>query len=278
MLDNFFSVTKMLFNDVGETVEAIVENSIENELLNIVLSDDFNMYDYIDNLEMVDFCLKYGLVNVDDDEVCPLDGTMLIYASSKEERINLVKLLLHYSADVNRTDDLFTPLTKACCGNNYNTAKLLLMNGADVNKPDAFGNTPLIHACINNNLKLVELLLFNYGAEVDKPNNEKTTPLMVSIRGVVDRSIIQLLLSCGANVNATNENRLSPLAYAVEAIDISMIDELLKYKINKKTMKEATALAIKIGLKPLADMMADTYLNMKAKRMRSEGDEINVNH
>ena len=71
-------------------------------------------------------------------------GLTALHFATQSNRIDVVKLLLHEGADVNRQNYAKeTPLHKAAQNNSTEVARLLIQNGADVNIRNWNNNTPL---------------------------------------------------------------------------------------------------------------------------------------
>jgi ankyrin repeat protein len=133
----------------------------------------------------------------------------------------------------------------------------------DVNHQNKKGETALMIACINNNFKLVDLLLETKKINVNLKNNECQTALMIAcINNSSD--IVKSLINSGANVNLLNDNKESALMYAVINRDINNIKLLLQSNANidvinkdkesalllsfcKASMEEVTLLLISKG-------------------------------
>lgn len=83
--------------------------------------------------------------------------------------------------------------------------KLLLMTGADVNKQDpTTGNTPLLAANMNMNIKIVEMLL-QAGADVNIQNRNGFTPIYYAAKNGSTR-IVRMLLENGAYLTVNTPN------------------------------------------------------------------------
>lgn len=82
----------------------------------------------------------------------------LIKAKNKDE---VEKLLKQGGVNINAKDSIEsnTALILAVQGNDKDITKLLLEYGADINEGDKLGMTPIMHATINRNEKIVKLLL-----------------------------------------------------------------------------------------------------------------------
>ena len=91
--------------------------------------------------------------------------------------------------------------------NDYNFVKDFFDKGLNaefnINKKDANEKTALMHASINGNPRIVELLL-EKGAKVDEKDNRKMTALLHASEGGHTK-IVDLLLKKGAGVNLKNK-------------------------------------------------------------------------
>merc|ERR1711963_30651 len=104
---------------------------------------------------------------------------------------------------VNNARDVFDslPLHQAAKNNNVDVAKLLLENSADVDSTDNYGETALHDAALWNSVDVAKLLLEN-SANVDSANNEGATPLHVAARKN-SVGVAEILIAHSANLNAT---------------------------------------------------------------------------
>jgi len=94
----------------------------------------------------------------------------------------------------------YTPLQHAVVKKNHRLVKLLLDMGADPN----FGfDTPLHFAANNNDLLSAQILIEN-GAELDKISSLKMTPLLVAAKWS-SPDVLQFLIDQGANWKAKDE-------------------------------------------------------------------------
>src|SRR4249919_4147064 len=93
----------------------------------------------------------------------------------------------------------------------YQRAERLLRSGADVNAADEDGTTPLIHAVIESDVRLVKLLIEN-GANVNAKNALDSTALMYAATNLAKA---QLLLEAGANVSVVGKRGATHMSVAV---------------------------------------------------------------
>lgn len=94
-------------------------------------------------------------------------GMTPLYNACRSGWGDIVELMINRGADVNAKSYGETPLLKVAGKkvNDVTLAKILLGNGAKVNVQDSQGNTPLYHAIMNKNGKMITLLLDN-GADM----------------------------------------------------------------------------------------------------------------
>lgn len=106
-----------------------------------------------------------------------------------------------------------TPLMEASSGGYIDIVKLLLENTADVNSQSQAGNTALIYACCGGYEDVVEVLL-NHGADIEAHNENGHTPLMEAASGG-HVNVAKMLLERGACINShSNEFKESALTLA----------------------------------------------------------------
>ena len=125
---------------------------------------------YIQNAYSVN---QFGCVNellnqckTRSDFPCP--QISLSDSCKSDQLIDLTRLLIEYGKDVNEHCGL--PLRTAVMKDNRKAVRYLIDNGADINKKDE-NITPLILACKENNLDVVDLLLLR-GANINCSGDE----------------------------------------------------------------------------------------------------------
>jgi ankyrin repeat protein len=175
----------------------------------------------------------------------------LIEAVRMHASIEMMELLMEFSADVNKTFSGFTALHHA---QEQDEIRLLIQAGADVDASTHSGITPLHHASAMKTRMLIEAganihakttvgltplhvaneadtvdLLLRAGAEVDSQTLIYFTPLHSAvIRGSVDQ--VRLLLDANANIEARMlpPVLLTPLMLACRCGDASIVSLLLQ--------------------------------------------------
>jgi hypothetical protein len=143
----------------------------------------------------------------------------------KNKRMDVVRLLLDYDADVNLHQEMDSPLLSLACGRGSAADVMLFLNhGANVNieNNEHEHETPLHRAVLSGNAEVVRVLLSN-GADVNRAGAENNSPLHRAVMGwgikeeIKDEGIevIRMLLSNGADVNAPkNDNGDTPMTIA----------------------------------------------------------------
>ena len=181
------------------------------------------------------------------------DGHTPLHLAAANGHLDIVKILLENSADIDLVDDHImdgtklnrTALHRSICFGHKEVASLLIERGADVNQRDADGFAPLdmailcdrgdiaetliqngadinaadkigytaLHFAIEDNIKLVNLLI-KHGASVNVGDNNLLRPLHLSAK-MGHTEITQILIDNGANVNAKNVSGGNPLHVAL---------------------------------------------------------------
>ena len=158
--------------------------------------------------------------NVRDEE-----GRTPLHHAVKDNRLDIVKLLVESGADVNAPDNYgLTPLHYAVHCGYEKLVDFLLRHGADPNAKDIGGNTPLHISAFEGHPATIILplelgsrseepetymriakLLIKSGADVNMKNNGGRTPLHAAVlQNRID--IVRLLLESGADPNARCRN------------------------------------------------------------------------
>ena len=99
----------------------------------------------------------------------------------------------------------------------------LLQSGAEVNAADEDHTTPLMHAVIESDVRLMKLLI-EHGARVNARNALDSTALMYAATNLAKA---QLLLDAGADVNVVGKRGATPLSVAVTAFGSTPVLKLL---------------------------------------------------
>uniref|UniRef100_UPI004049E7CB ankyrin repeat domain-containing protein n=1 Tax=Gelidibacter sp. TaxID=2018083 RepID=UPI004049E7CB len=110
-------------------------------------------------------------------------------------------------------------------------AKTWILNKPDVvNGINEHSFSPLILACYNGNMPMVQFLIEN-NASIDYLSPEGTALMAATVKG--NSAMVELLLKNGAHTDLKNESGVTALMYAVQFKNVSIIKMLLIHNANK---------------------------------------------
>lgn len=155
-------------------------------------------------------------------------------AIQNNDNISLTNIIINNKSIINLTNKKGqTPLILAYRENKLELVKSLIIYGADVNCRDNYGYTPLHISALykksiylnyfnkneelSNKIKyhngIVELLISN-GANVNSTNDNGDSPLHLASSHPGYIEVINILIKHGADINAINISGINPLYYA----------------------------------------------------------------
>ena len=157
-----------------------------------------------------------------------------LWASSTGGHLEIVKVLVHYGAEVNRpTLTQSTPLRGASFHGHLKVMAFLLDSGAEINTPNCIGQSPLCIAAMRGQLDAVEYLI-EKGADLHQTTiNGYSVMHLSATKGRV--AIVKFLLSIGVSplfleANASNEGYIPcPLFLAASTGQRKMVEELIEH-------------------------------------------------
>lgn len=199
------------------------------------------------------------------NDVDPETGRTALHFAARENRADVVTLLLDSKADVNAVDRTGkSALTLAAENSAVDTTRLLIQRGADVNKRDQIGGTPLTWACGLGNAATVQLLIDNgadlavvdvngltpliWAAGIGKPESVRIllarkpdlsvkdgvtgdTALMRAVRSGKTESV-KLLIEAGADVGTPNRQGFTPIQMAAMSGNLEKVKMLVDAKAD----------------------------------------------
>lgn len=199
------------------------------------------------------------------NELDPDTGRSALHFASRENRVEVIGVLLDAKADVNSTDRTGkTPLTMAAENSAVEATALLISRGADLNKRDQIGGTPLIWACGLGGAPTVKLLIdagadlsvvdvngltpLIWAAGIGKPESVKLllerkpdldvkdgvtgdTALMRAVRSGKTESV-KMLIEAGAQVGGTNKQGFTPVQMAAMNGNLDKVKLLVEAKAD----------------------------------------------
>ena len=105
--------------------------------------------------------------------------------------------------------------------------KTLINAGANINKRDVYNLTPLHHASMRGNLRLVDFLVQQNGIVLNCPDKQGSTPLHIAATyGNVE--VVKILLDANINVRLKDHQGQSALHRATQEGNPEIIDLILE--------------------------------------------------
>ena len=192
---------------------------------------------------------------------------------------DIVTLLLDAKAPINVrvTEDLSTPLHKACAGSkegHLEAVKLLLEGGADVHALNKWRETPLLTAANHGQAKAVEALL-RHNADPCKCTDTGWSPLSIAAYKGHDE-VVKLLLEEGAPTEEYDRTLSALLQAATKGLS-DTVDLLLRHGADHTvtTKKGDTALSILVE-QDLIDAAVSMVTEFNASIARCSKDRKKV--
>lgn len=181
-----------------------------------------------EHVQIVQLLVHHGAdVNKPHADV-QVDACLIVAARSG--RADIIQLLLDHGADVNATsENRESALGVACDGGHFEATKLLLQYGVGPAKCDRDRNSPLYTASAKGYLKIVKILLeVTPDISIDSRNDDGWTPLHAAARGG-HLKVVKMLVKRGADVRALHSYKGSPLFCGVTSKQAAVC----KYLIEK---------------------------------------------
>ncbi|HEY3983946.1 ankyrin repeat domain-containing protein [Cedecea sp.] len=162
-------------------------------------------------------CLERGV----DINVTNRQGRTAITLASLSQKYDCVALLIDAGADINQQDETcFNPFLISCLNNDLRLLRLLLAARPDLTRLTRFGGVGITPASEKGHVEIVRELLEHTGINVNHTNFLGWTPLLEAIvlndGGKKQQEIVSLLLENGANPHMTDKYGKTPLELAEE--------------------------------------------------------------
>ena len=147
--------------------------------------------------------LTVGIKVNTKDELGRTPLMIACFMTNKRRREIVCKLLLDHGANVKIRDKFKRTILMYACAtrNEFLLDQLLLYNDDDLNWKDVDGNTCLMYAAIEGDIKVLEKLLrpfIRYGVDLDVSNKNGLTAYLLALRNG-NRDCANLLQSSGAS-------------------------------------------------------------------------------
>lgn len=167
-------------------------------------------------------------------------GATPLWIAAKNNRPDVVELLLEYGADPNRKclniEECYLeyPLHMAAGNNLIEIVRLLLRYGAKTNVKMLGGVTPIFLASQRDHLETVQILM-EAGADINELRDDGTPPLFMVVQKESPSRVLEWLVNSSknpteVNFNITNYEEESVLLHAVGLNRVENIKTLLKIK------------------------------------------------
>jgi hypothetical protein len=168
-----------------------------------------------------------------------ISGCTTLHTAAAKGNIKAIDRLITDGEDVNALDDSGqTSLIQAINVNQQGSVNSLLKSGANVNKADSIsGNTPLHHAILQGNSKLVALLL-SYNADITIQNHDKKTP--VDFAHESSREEINRL------INDVNQKLLDESKFVIDKVQHIEISKVEKNDLEPSKNEPTVPLVTKV--------------------------------
>mmetsp|Transcript_4195 Transcript_4195/g.6539 ORF Transcript_4195/g.6539 Transcript_4195/m.6539 type:complete len:1484 (+) Transcript_4195:144-4595(+) len=219
------------------------------------------------------------LENGADPSLCSEAGWSALTFAAHKGYNDIVTLLLKAGAPVNVrvTEDLSTPLHKACAGGkpgHLSAVKQLLENGANVHALNKWRETPLLTAANHGQADAVEALL-KHGADPCKCTDTGWSPLSIAAYKGHD-DVVRLLLEEGAPTEEADPTLSALLQAATKGLPAT-VELLLRHGADHTvtTKKGDTALSILVE-QNLIDAAVEMVTEYKASVPRCSRDRKKV--
>jgi ankyrin repeat protein len=223
--------------------------------------------------------VKALLENGADSALCSEAGWSALTFAAHKGYADICALLLKAGAPVNVrvTEDLSTPLHKACAGGkpgHLSAVQQLLENGADVHALNKWRETPLLTAANHGQAEAVEALL-KHGADPCKCTDTGWSPLSIAAYKGHDK-VVKLLLEEGAPTEEADPTLSALLQAATKGLP-DTVELLLRHGADHTvtTKKGDTALSILVE-QNLIDAAAEMVTEYKASIPRCSRDRKKV--
>lgn len=185
-----------------ETVEYLLKKWAEINYVDALGVSPLLLATSKNHLKMVEILLKYEAnINIEDSY-----NQTPLFEAIKQNDVEIIDLLLAGGADIEHKnrEGRTALMVSAFDKSRIDAMKKILSFGANVNATDNLGKTALMHAINNNNGAMMDILL-KCGAEINTQDVLGNTPLMICAkRG--NREGTRVLVAMGADVFSQNKN------------------------------------------------------------------------
>ncbi len=198
--------------------------------------------------------------------------TVLHYACSVEN-VTLAKYLMRIGIDINIRDNDGCNVLHAYCYHAWDLdmLKFLLNLGFDINEASYDGRTPLLYACYDSRIKVIEYLI-SRGANVFARSKDGKTALHLSCMDGLGFHDVEYFVNKGIDVNAQDDKGKTYLHYVIGNYGLDK-DENTHYSIGHHVFDYLVAHGTDLSIK---DNDGNTPLEAKRCSWCDNDDEDDV--
>lgn len=240
-MDNNFDslICKNLLECLNGNINKIIESN-EADLIKQLLFDYHNNYEKLNDTDkkIIDILYEHGIPRYE----LLMDVTLLIFAC-RNRNYYMAQELIKMGADVNIGCQLYyvdpcsfdheilerTPLMYACINQSIDIIDLLIKNNAILDQKDKFGYTALHSACRDNSNIDVILCLISGGASVNIEDFYLRFPIHYASVGNCPIETLDFLICNGANINCQDMVGYSPLMMTLRKKCYDRASHLISY-------------------------------------------------
>jgi len=182
--------------------------------------------------EIVEYFLTKENINIESNNFYNSPISVAI-ENSNWDIVNILDNRKYYLNKHALVSNQYYPLHHYCLKGDFEMVQELIKKGLNVNEPDDYGYTPLMKACIGDNdngQKTVEYLVTN-GADINISNNSEYTALMFSVENE-KLDLVKYLLSHHASINNRARYGMTELMMACKTNSLEIIKELITYGVD----------------------------------------------
>ena len=215
--ENFFQAVNLdtIIDNAGNTILHSTANWEGDK------SDDMSIIHYL----VRDLMFDINVVNKANETT--------LYIASQSGHVQIVQCLVELGASLGiKNYRGMSPMHVAVSAGRLDTVKILLKvsDKAFIDDKANEGGTPLHYAIVNNQVKVLRLLL-QEGANINLSDKKGITPLLLAIKRKANISIINTLLSFQPNIYL-NDNKGRTIFYYLEKANCSEFNELILPKVR----------------------------------------------
>lgn len=179
------------------------------------------------NSKKINYLLKKGSDPLFKENI---DDESLLMFSVRHKQLNIIKLLVDNGANINKYDDIMTPLMWSIKNKDLNLVKFLVELGADINYSST-SITPFMLAIEQHSIEIINYLLEK---NIDLTSYNKyhihDNLLNFAIKNGT-YEIVKLLIK-KINIDESSYFGQTPLSCAIQFNKLEIIDLLLKNNVN----------------------------------------------